>query len=450
VVYGQPKKQLQHKRNVWEYKSNFQVSLFPGISTNGTRSGSYLNQYSFNVFGGLSGGNRILEASPFSNINLRSNTGIQFAGLANIVGANAFVNLTISEERDLMHEDFQCSVKGIQISGLLNYVRDNFSGIQFTGLLNAVGNDFKGVQLSGLGNSAGGFLVGFQLASLYNVAKESIAGIQLSALFNYTDGQLSGTQVSLINRSRIMTGKKSTPPTKARSLQIGLLNLSKAMDGVQIGLINFGGTVRGKQIGLINFFSKDTPHEMARNGTPIGLLNLGSSGSYLRFSSNELFIVNLEHTTGNCLNCSRVFDSQMPFNDRNQIFNQNALIVGYDPINSTWGFGYGFQKVLYNKVVMYGSPLNKTRVITYGLKGLHLNRSLSFDQAFNLLTRLNVDYGERWRGKYWFVGLSMNYFMHERSELITDFKIRSASLSAGKFPGLAAHAWPGYELGVQF
>ena len=48
--YGQVKKKIR------EYEKGFQLSLFPGISTNGISSGSYYNSYSFNLFGGLSAG----------------------------------------------------------------------------------------------------------------------------------------------------------------------------------------------------------------------------------------------------------------------------------------------------------------------------------------------------------------------------------------------------------
>lgn len=443
--YGQVKKKIR------EYEKGFQLSLFPGISTNGISSGSYYNLYSFNLFGGLSAGNRVLEVGLLTNGNMKTTTGIQLAGLANIVGTNAFINLTLSEERTLINtEDFEVNRKGIQVAGFLNYVLNNTSGLQFSGGFNVVGNNFKGLQLAGIGNSAGETTVGLQLAGLYNLSKESVGGFQISSLFNYTDAQLSGVQLGLINKARTIKGKKSTPPTGARGLQLGLLNFCKAMDGAQIGLINFGGDARGKQIGLINFFSKYPSKERVRMGTPIGLLNFGSKGSYFRLYYNEIFATNLEYTTGNCLNCSWVIGSEMPFDDSNQIFNQNALILGFDPSQDTWGFGYGFQKVLYNKFSMKPSPFNKRRVITYGIKFLHLNKSLSFDDSFNLLSRLNVEYGKRWRFLYVFLGVSLNYFLFEGNEGSEDYNIRTIKLSTGKVGGVNSELWPGYSIGIQF
>lgn len=431
------------------YERTFQFSLFPGISTNGISSGSYVNKYSINLFGGLSAANQNVEVGLITNSHFRTSSGIQIAGLANIIGTNAFVNLTLSEERALIHDDFEVNNKGIQIAGIVNYVLNHASGIQLSGGFNHVGNDFKGIQLAGIGNSTGGFSVGFHAAGLYNLAKESVAGVQISTLFNYTDGQLSGTQIGLINKARWMKGRHSTPPTRAKSLQIGLINFSREMDGTQIGLINFGGAARGKQIGLFNFFQRLGSKEDVRMGTPIGLLNLGSRGSYIRVSYNEIFSTNLEYTTGNCLNCTWT-QSGMPYTGRNRKFNQNALILGFDPDQDTWGFGWGFQKVLYNKATMLPKPTNEKRVITYGLKFLHLNRSMSLDKAFNMVTRLNLDWGKRKGGfLYWYAGVSVNYFLADPQTDGIAFAIRSKEISTGKLFGKNSKMWPGYTVGLQ-
>ena len=443
----------QVKKKIRQYDRNFQLSLFPGISTNGIHSGSYFNKFSLNLFGGLSAGNQILEVGAITNVNIKNATGIQLAGLANIIGTNAFINLSETEERTLIiTDDFESNNKGIQVAGFLNYVRNHSTGIQFAGVFNVVGGDFRGVQVAGIGNSSGnntnGYSAGLQLAGLYNISKEAIGGFQVSSLFNYTDGQLSGIQLGLINKARIIKGKHTLPPTKARGLQFGLVNFSKEMDGTQVGLINFGGTALGKQFGLINFFSKYPTKERTNKNTPVGLLNFGSKGSTKRISSNELFVANLEYTTGSCYNCS-VAQSEMPFEGRHQTFHQNALIAGYDPFHSTWGFGYGFQKIMYNKASMLPTdPGNRKRQIAYGVKFLHLNRTLSFDKSFNLLSRFNFDFGKRKFGsKYLFAGASLNYFLRKPQD---DYQIKSFRISTGEVFKLAGEFWPGYSLGLQF
>lgn len=35
--------------------------------------------------------------------------------------------------------------------------------------------------------------------------------------------------------------------------------------------------------------------------------------------------------------------------------------MGYDPIQETWGFGYGFQKILYNKSSMLPTDGNNRK-----------------------------------------------------------------------------------------
>src|SRR5436190_4039715 len=80
VGYSQFKKLREYKRSV-------QFSFAPGISTNGIGSGFYVNAYSINLFGGLSAGNKILEIGLISNLNLKSSTGIQLAGIANVIGS---------------------------------------------------------------------------------------------------------------------------------------------------------------------------------------------------------------------------------------------------------------------------------------------------------------------------------------------------------------------------
>ncbi|HOX81585.1 MAG TPA: hypothetical protein PLS08_01045, partial [Chryseolinea sp.] len=283
----------QVSKKIREYDRLFQFSLFPGISTNGIYSASYRNRFSLNLFGGLSAGNRILEIGLISNVNFKNSTGISIAGLANIIGTNAFVNLSQSEERELIiKEGFKSDSKGIQLAGFLNYVRDNASGIQFAGGFNLIGYDFKGTQIAGIGNIVGEQGQGLQLAGLFNLAHESMGGFQITTLYNSTHGQMAGFQLALINKANIIKGRKSTPPTVARGFQFGLLNMSKAMDGLQIGLVNLGGNTRGVQIGLINFFKKNGSKENVRMGIPIGLLNIGSKGSVFRFYYNELFTTN--------------------------------------------------------------------------------------------------------------------------------------------------------------
>ena len=429
----------------------FQFSLYPRVSTNGYHSDHYYNKYSLNLLGGISAGNRTVEIGLRSNVNVQGTTGFQFAGLVNLTGAHAFRNRSVSEQRTLINRGYRTNLKGVQMAGLLNYVRNNTRGVQVAGAFNVTGEDARGFQLGGLGNLSGGDTEGVQLATMFNVSRKSVSGIQISALVNYTEGQLSGAQIALVNKAGRIKGSKSTPPSGARGTQFGLLNFATGMDGWQVGLVNFSKTFRGKQIGLINFFPKDGTKEVIRRGTPIGLLNFGSKGSYLRIHYNEIYTANIEYTTGNCLNCTWT-QSGMPLNDSNLIYNQNSLILGMDPQANTWGFGYGFQKVLYNKSsILITDKKNRKRLIVYGLKFMHLNRNRNYDDSFNLLNRLNFDYALRKFSGYVYVGVSLNYFIFEGGENGGDaYHIRSIRMPAGNPFGMNADFWPGYAIGFQF
>jgi hypothetical protein len=444
------------KRKVRLYERAFQLSLYPGISTNGIASGSYINKYSLNLFGGLNASNRNLEIGLLTNSHFQSSSGLQFAGLANITGTNAFVNLTQSEERALIHDGFEVNNRGVQVAGFLNYVLNHTTGAQISGGFNHTGNDFKGVQIAGIGNSAGGFSTGVHFAGFYNLAKKSVTGVQVSGLFNYTDEYLSGTQIALINKARKMLGTNSTPYTKARSLQIGLFNSSKEGHGTQIGLINFGGDMRGKQIGLINFYQKMKSKEFANAGTPIGILNFGSFGSIPRIHLNEIFAVNMEYVTGNCRNCTWTAAGPIgpPYIENNKKLNQNALTLGYDPIEKIWGFGWGFQKVLLNKFSSKPNhPLNEVRQMTYGIRFLHLNREwMKVDRKFNLVSRVYFEWGRKGikpiKSIYKYVGLSLNYFLYDAVDGVPNFTIRSKTFDLGTVGNYNAMFWPGYSAGV--
>ena len=80
-------------------ESVFQLSFFPGVSTNSLSSAMYFNKFSINLTSGLSAGNHWFEVATISNTHTRSSGGIQLAGLANVVGSNSYVNLTRGEEQ---------------------------------------------------------------------------------------------------------------------------------------------------------------------------------------------------------------------------------------------------------------------------------------------------------------------------------------------------------------
>lgn len=170
----------------------FQVSLLPFIGTNRKLSGSVVNDYSINIFGGFSAGTDKLE----------------LGGLFNLDRGN---------------------VKSIQAAGLFNQVSGTVKGLQMAGLANAVKDSVDGVQLAGLTNFNTGNASGLQMAGLINLGTKSFKGMQAAGISNFSYLDVDGVQLA------------------------GVINVGRNVKGTQIGLFNYADSIRGVQIGLINF-----------------------------------------------------------------------------------------------------------------------------------------------------------------------------------------------------
>jgi len=185
----------------------FQVSFTPGLSTHGKLSGQVINNFSFNILGGYSGGVNGFELGGLFNIDKKDVRYAQVGGVFNIVGG---------------------SVKGLQIGGVNNTVLHSASGLQIGGVSNIVSRGFTGFQLSGVYNHVGNSVTGFQLAGVGNFAKEKVAGAQVAGVVNISAKEMDGVQISgVFNYAK-----------KLKGVQIGLINISDSSDGYSIGLIN--------------------------------------------------------------------------------------------------------------------------------------------------------------------------------------------------------------------
>lgn len=440
-----------------EFKEKrFQLSFFPGISSNGLSSGHFFNKYSINLFGGISAGNHYFELGGISNLNTISAGGLQIAGLANVIGSNSFLNLTLKERRAVIKEGFSSDFKGIQFSGLMNFVRNNVQGIQLTGGFNVNNGNAFVLQFAGIGNTVAGGHSGIQVAGLYNTTIKG-SGSQFALLFNNTGGSLSGIQIALLNKSKQLLGKSVESKSNGKSLQLGLINITKKTRGTQIGLINIASQAKGTQVGLINIF-RASPYrgEVGKNNNPIGLINLGSpKRSHIRLSTNELFLTTIELTTGSCHNCSGT-TTQMPIEGGYKVMNLNALIFSYNPFSEynsafTWGAGYGYQKVLYKKISVAPTKFsthlkkgNENHFFSIGIQGLHLNSQKKFQRELSFLSKVHLDYGKRSRFFYWFAGLSLNSYFH-KNQNVDHWALELYSGSASTFN---YQIWLGYTVGL--
>ncbi|GMQ30906.1 hypothetical protein [Algoriphagus confluentis] len=153
-----------------------QFTLVPFVGSNKKISGAVVNDFSFNLIGGYSGGTRVAE-----------------------------------------------------LGGVFNIDRGNVSWVQLAGLYNQVGGQTRGIQWSGLVNMALDSVKAFQAAGLINLTTESLQGVQAAGFINYAHQDVQGVQMSaFLNRGRKVSG-----------LQLGLVNVADSLSGVSLGLINW-------------------------------------------------------------------------------------------------------------------------------------------------------------------------------------------------------------------
>ncbi|ULQ57186.1 carboxypeptidase-like regulatory domain-containing protein [Flavihumibacter rivuli] len=204
-----------------------QVSFTPGLSTNGKMNAQVINNFSFNILGGYSGGVNGFELGGLFNIDKKDVQYVQIGGLFNIVGG---------------------SMKGLQIGGISNTVLDSVGGFQIGGITNVVKGKYTGFQLGGIYNHVGKEMTGFQLAGITNFTNTRTTGMQLAGIANISSQETRGVQVS------------------------GIVNYTRKLKGVQIGLINIADTSEGYSIGLINVVLKGY-HKLAFYATEVTPFN---------------------------------------------------------------------------------------------------------------------------------------------------------------------------------
>ena len=173
----------------------YQVSVIPGVSTNGMLNSQVINNFSFNILGGYSGGTNGFELGGLFNIDKKDVQYVQVGGLFNVVGGN---------------------VNGVQVGGITNTVIDSMRGVQVGGVSNFVKNNMSGLQIGGVAN----------------VNTKNVNGVQVAGVANITAKTVNGVQIA------------------------GVVNYAKHLKGVQIGLINIADTSEGYSIGLINVVLK--------------------------------------------------------------------------------------------------------------------------------------------------------------------------------------------------
>ena len=210
LLSGKQKVQSLNLKNFFTTRP-FQISLVPGVSTQGQLNSQVINNFSLNIFGGYTAGTNGFEIGGLFNIDQKDVKYFQAAGLFNSVGGE---------------------VKGFQAAGINNLVQDNVTGMQAAGINNFVTGKMSGFQVSGIYNHVSDSVKGAQIAGIGNFSKEKVSGVQISGVSNISNREMNGVQIA------------------------GVINYAKKLRGVQIGLINIADTSAGYSIGLINIIIK--------------------------------------------------------------------------------------------------------------------------------------------------------------------------------------------------
>jgi hypothetical protein len=194
-----------------------QLSLVPGLSSNGALNSQVTNKFSVNVVGGYEAGLEGVELAGVFNIDKRKMYGVQAAGAVNLAGD---------------------SVGGVQLAGIYNRVLDSMNGVQAAGAINVARNSI-GVQLAGAANISHN-VTGAQLAGGVNLAS-NVKGLQLGAV--NIASHVSGAQYGEVNIARHVKG-----------FQLGVINIDDTLDGAAVGLLTI---VKHGGLHQLSFFSDE-------------------------------------------------------------------------------------------------------------------------------------------------------------------------------------------------
>lgn len=421
----------QDKRSASKEKV-LQFSMAPGWSTNGLQPGDFINYFSFNLSSGYSASNRVFELALISNLNTDYTRGLQLAGLCNFTGANAYGGLSAKVADEKEKSGFASILEGAQFSGLLNFTMDGTFGAQTSGAFNVTRGPLLGVQIGGIANIVHKYSFGMQVGGVMNISHTSMDGVQLAGLVNYTSGGLFGMQVGAINRAMFTEGKNSAADAGHGGIQIGIFNSIDRVNGFQIGLVNWSRQSQGTQIGLINFY-KPSNRTGTRDGTAIGLLNIGDFG-FLAVSATEVFATQYELATGNRKNGRIMLASQNKYVE-NVLSYANHAFRG-----DSWAFGYGIQKMHFNRSTAPG--MTEFRFVAYGVHIHQINPVAGkLHRQVNMLSQVKLSAGTRLSPKlynvYAFAALTGNLFRGEADDWVPQ-RVMIQRDRAVLWPGLSA------------
>ncbi len=193
---------------------------------------------------------------------------------------------------------YAAGIRGVEVGGAVNAVRDSVVGLQAAGLLNAAGGAVAGAQIAGAANITRGSLEGIQSAGIWNTAHGQAQGWQSAGLVNVAHttwgvwhaprGAAAPDAWRTAEPLVQLAGLLNTAPRGIKGAQIaGLLNVAGKVEGVQIaGLLNIADSVAGVSLAPLNFVRHGYHAlELSSDGTwPMMLaLKLGGSPAFYTY-----------------------------------------------------------------------------------------------------------------------------------------------------------------------
>lgn len=377
--------------------NDIQVSLIPFVGTNGKLSGNVINDYSINIFGGISLGTRQMEIGFFTNIDRGDVSWLQVAGFGNLVGGNVY---------------------GIQVAGFFNVNRGETKAVQVAGFANTNLSEVRGVQFVGFANTNLSSMHGVQVAGFSNFSRGTSVGVQVSGFSNVHLGRYKGSQIA---------GFSNVNKDGIQGTQIaGFTNFATdKITGSQISsFFNFGRNVRGTQIGLFNYAD-------SLGGVPVGLVSFVKRGYHkIEVSADEVFYTNIAFRTG-----VRKF--------------YNILFAGMKPdyLNkqyNVWSFGYGL-----------GTARKITRWLHFNLDvtSQHVNKG-GLTNALSLLNKAHAGLDIHFTKNFsLYAGATLNgYFTRstftDYPELFTDYQ-PTVLYDHTDANNLNVKMWTGWKVGLR-
>lgn len=450
--------------------NNFSFNLLYGVSggVNGAEIGVLINNTEGNVKGfqfagignSVSGSINGFQATGIYNIGSGKITGAQFAGITNINRNNVngatisgITNIISGDTRGFLFSGLGNNVggmsSGFQGAGLYNLIEEESNGAQFAGLSNINLKDTRGAYIAGLGNILNGDSKGANIAGLGNILNGDSRGAQLAGLSNVNMGSMNGAQLAGLANVNIkdiegaqIAGLANLAVESSQTQIAGLANVVvEESSGLQLaGLANVSPREhRGAQIaGLLNYTRRMNGFQLAlvnvtdtvKRGVPIGFISIVTHG-YRRFEveGNEVLYINASFKTGT----TKFY---------------NIFSIGYRPDGDKqyWGITYGFGTL---------APISNRFNFNMDITATHLNEDEAWTNELNLLNRLKFNASYRITRRLEVFGgpslnVSVSKLRNAEGELVGSSIVPTYGFYNENVRGTNVRMYVGFNLGIRF